>query len=122
MFSLFSLQLLALALPTFAFQLHHRILHPTSQHSPFLHRASVLPDAAGNPRIESVPTLQSDFEAFAGFETPRATDALYQLALDPQGDSPWLISSVKAVRLVPTLRCTPLLIFLTSVPSRRYRQ
>ena len=108
MFALFFLLVLAVR-PTLAFQLHHRILHPSSPEAPFFHRASVLPaDTAGNPRIESVPTLQTDF---ARFETPRATDALYQLALDPQGDSPWIISSVKAVRLVPTLRCLPLLIF-----------
>jgi hypothetical protein len=96
MFSLFILLVLPV-LPLHAFQLNHRVLNPSSPQSPFFPRASILPDAAGNPRIEPVPTFQADFEALATFETSHATDALYQLAVDLQGDSPWLISSVKAV-------------------------
>ncbi|KAF8484918.1 hypothetical protein DFH94DRAFT_716929 [Russula ochroleuca] len=101
MFSLFILLLLPL-LPLHALQLNHRLLHPSAPQSPFFPRASILPDAAGNPRIEPVPSVQADFEAFATFETSHATDALYQLAIDLQGDSPWLISSVKACHLVNT--------------------
>ena len=115
LFSLFSLLVLA-PLPSLTFQLHHRILHPSSPDPPFFHRASILPDAAGNPRIESVPTLQTDF---AKFETPRATDALYQLALDPQGDSPWIIPSVKAVRPLPWMSSP--FHFSSPVPPRRHR-
>jgi hypothetical protein len=96
MFSLFVL--LLPVLPIHAYQLHHRILLPSAPpDAPFFNRASILPDAAGNPRIEPLPTAQADFEAFTRFETPHVTDALYQLALDPKGDFPWLISSVKAV-------------------------
>jgi hypothetical protein len=100
MFSLFVLLVLPV-LPLHALQLHHRILHPESPpDSPFFKRASIRPDDSGNPAIESVPTLQTDFEAFTRFETQHVTDALlYQLALDLQSDTPWLISSVKAVSL-----------------------
>lgn len=105
MFSLFLLLILPL-LPIHALHLHHRLIHPSSpSDSPFVKRASIRPDSAGNPAIDSVPTLQADFEAFTRFETQHVTDALYQLALDPQSDSPWLISSVKAVSLFfPPLR------------------
>jgi hypothetical protein len=87
-------------LPLHALQLHHRVLHPSSPpDTPFLKRALIRSHPSGNPRIDSLPTLQTDFEAFTGFETQHVTGALYQLALDPQDDSPWLISSVKAVSL-----------------------
>jgi hypothetical protein len=96
---MFSL-LLLLVLPVHALQLHHRLVHPSSPpDAPFFKRATIRPDHTGNPGIESVPTLQADFEAFTRFETQHVTDALYQLALDFQTDSPWLISSVKAVSL-----------------------
>ena len=105
MFSLFLLLVLPL-LPTLALQLHHRVLHPSSpSDSPFSKRADIRPDDTGNPGIVSVPTLQADFEALTRFETQHVTGALYQLALDLQSDTPWLISSVKAVSLsFPPLR------------------
>jgi len=81
--------------PIHALQLHHRLLHPSSPpDTPFLKTAVI----RLHPGIDSVPTLQTDLEPFTGFETQHVTGALYQLALD-QGDSPWLISSVKAVSL-----------------------
>jgi hypothetical protein len=119
MFSLFVLLVLPV-LPIHALHLHHRILHPDSTpDDPFFKRASIRPDDSGNPAIESVPTLQTDFEAFTGFETQHVTDALlYQLALDLQTDSPWLISSVKAVSLsFPPLRARPLIFLLPSAIS-----
>ncbi|KAI0003100.1 hypothetical protein BJV74DRAFT_572028 [Russula compacta] len=99
---LFTLLLLifSAATPLHAFQLHHRILHPSLPQLSFHNRASILSDVAGNPRIDPAPTFQSDFAAFA--EAAHVTDALYQLALDPGSDSPWLISSVKACHLVDT--------------------
>lgn len=121
MFSLFLILVLPLV---HALQLHHRLIHPSSPpDEPFFKRASIHPDAAGNPRIESLPTLESDFEAFTRFETQHVTDALYQLALDPQSDSPWLISSVKAVCLSfpPLHACSPSFLFFL-VPSRPHCQ
>jgi hypothetical protein len=125
MFSLFLLIVLPI-LPLHALQLHHRLIHPSSpSDSPFFKRASIRPDDSGNPAIESVPTLQSDFEAFSRFETQHVTGALYQLALDLQTDSPWLISSVKAVSLsfLPLRARSPSFFFFYSpVPSRPHRQ
>ena len=124
--SMFSLLLLLVlpVLPLHALQLHHRIIHPSSPpDSPFFKRASIRPDDNGNPGIESVPTLQSDFEALSRFETQHVTGALYQLALDLQTDSPWLISSVKAVSLssLPLRVHSPSKIF-PPVPSRPHCQ
>jgi len=99
--SILAIILAALPLPLSAFQLHHRVLHPSLPEPSFLNRASILSDAAGNLRIEPLPTLQSHFDTFA--ETAHVTDALYQLALDPnpgQSTSLWLVSSVKACHLV----------------------
>lgn len=119
MFSLF-LVLVLLPLLTNALQLHHRILHPNSPDSPFFKRASIRPDDSGSPGIVSVPTLETDFEALTRFETQHVTDALlYQLALDLQTDSPWLISSVKAVSLsFPPLCARSPSFFFSTVPSR----
>jgi len=91
----------AVPVPLWAWQLHHRVLHPSLPESPFLHRASILSDAAGNLRIQPAPSLQPDFDSFV--ETAHVTDALYQLALDPhpgQSTSLWLTSSIKACHLV----------------------
>ena len=120
MFSLFLLLIVLPILPLQALQLHHRLIHPSSPpDSPFFKRASIRPDDTGNPGIESVPTLQADFEAFTRFETQQhVTDALYQLALDLQTDSPWLISSVKAVSLsFLHLRARSPSFFFSPVPS-----
>jgi len=92
----------AVPVPLWAWQLHHRVLHPSLPESPFLNRASILSDAGGNLRIHPAPSLQSDFDSFV--ETAHVTDALYQLALDPhpgQSTSLWLTSSVKAVISFP---------------------
>jgi hypothetical protein len=122
MFSLLLLLVLPL-LPLHALQLHHRLIHPSSPpDSPFFKRAAIRPDDTGNPGIESVPTLQADFEAFTGFETQDVTDALYQLALDLQTDSPWLISSVKAVSVSLSLRARSPSFFFSPVPSRPHCQ
>ncbi|KAI9512200.1 hypothetical protein F5148DRAFT_55512 [Russula earlei] len=97
---IFLLIALALFPPSHAaFHLFHRVISPSLHQPPFLHRAHILLDTAGIPRIEPPPppTLQSHFEAFA--ETAHVSDALYQLALDPHpgaNDSLWLLSSVKA--------------------------
>jgi hypothetical protein len=107
-------------LPLWAIQLHHRVLHPSLPQSPFLNRASILSDAVGNPRIEPVPTLQSDFDTFA--ETAHLTDALYQLALDPnpgQSNSLWLVSSIKAVSSFPSYLSLPLSSSSPAVPPRQ---
>jgi len=93
MFSLFLLLISFALVPLHAFKLHHRIFNPSLPQPPFLQRAQILLDTAGNPRIEP---LQGHFEPLA-----EVRDALYQLALDPGAtDSPWLISSVKACHLV----------------------
>jgi hypothetical protein len=97
---LFILLILALPIPIHSLNLHHRILH---NNSPFEKRAFIRTDHFGDRIIDSV----TDFEALSTtFETQHVTDALlYQLALDLQTDSPWLISSVKAVSLsFPPLR------------------
>ncbi|KAH9966099.1 hypothetical protein BC827DRAFT_1182099 [Russula dissimulans] len=94
MFSLLLIISIALV-PLHAFKLHHRILNPSLPQPPFLQRAQILLDTAGNPRIDPLP---GHFEPFA-----EVRDALYQLALDPQpgaSHSLWLISSVKACHLV----------------------
>lgn len=88
--------------PLWAWQLYHRVLNPSLPESPFLNRASILSDAAGNLRIHPAPGLQADFDSFV--ETAHVTDALYQLALDPhpgQSTSLWLTSSIKAVLSFP---------------------
>jgi len=98
----------AVPVPLWAWQLHHRVLHPSLPEPPFLNRASILSDAAGNLRIQPAPSLQADFESFV--ETAHVTDALYQLALDPhpgQSTSLWLTSSIKAVISFPSSLPTP---------------
>ncbi|KAI0307309.1 hypothetical protein B0F90DRAFT_1814082 [Multifurca ochricompacta] len=93
-------------LPLQAFQLYHRILHPSLPDQSFFNRGSLI---LSDPiHIDPAPSLQYDLLTF--IETSaQVTDALYQLALalDPQpgetgsvSESPlWLISSVKACHL-----------------------
>ena len=98
----------AVPVPLWAWQLHHRVLHPSLPEPPFLNRASILSDAAGNLRIQPAPSLQADFDSFV--ETAHVTDALYQLALDlqpGQSTSLWLTSSIKAVISFPPSLPTP---------------
>jgi len=86
-------------LPLQALKLHHRLLHPSLPQPSFQQRAQILPDTAGNPRIDPLPSLQDHFQVFA--EATHGRDALYQLALETgTSDSLWLISSVKACHLV----------------------
>lgn len=99
----------AVPVPLWAWQLHHRVLHPSLPDPSFLNRASILSDAAGNLRIDPAPSLQADFDSFV-VETAHVTDALYQLALDPhpgQSTSLWLTSSIKAVISFPFSLPTP---------------
>lgn len=108
----------ALPVPLWAWQLHHRVLHPSLPESPFLSRASILSDAAGNLRLHPAPSLQPDFDSFV--ETAHVTDALYQLALDPhpgQSTSLWLTSSIKAVISFPSYFPTPPHLSLLSATS-----
>lgn len=102
--------LLTVPVPLWAWQLHHRVLNPSLPlpEPPFLNRASILSDAAGNLRLESAPGVHAHFDSFV--ETAHVTDALYQLALDPhpgQSTSLWLTSSVKAVISFPSSLPTP---------------
>ena len=93
--------LLSLAAPLRAFQLYHRILHPSLPDQSFFSRGTIQEIEDGKARIEAAPSLQYDLLAFAE-TSAHVTDALYQLALDPhpgQSDSLWLISSVKAVTI-----------------------
>ena len=108
------------AAPLHAFQLHHRILHPSLPQPSFHNRASIFSDVTGHSHIDPAPTFQSDFAAFA--ETAHVTDALYQLALDPGSDLPWLISSVKAVSNPSFLPRGRPLTCLPAVSPRRYCQ
>ncbi|KAI0251251.1 hypothetical protein BJV78DRAFT_1282540 [Lactifluus subvellereus] len=82
-----------------AFQLYHRVLHPSSPENPFVKRGSILlSDPTGNTRIQSTSTVQHDLPLAE--TSAHVTDALYQLALDPgKSDSLWLISSIKACHL-----------------------
>ena len=98
----------AVPVPLWAWQLHHRVLYPSLPEPPFLNRASILSDAAGNLRLQPAPSLQADFDSFV--ETAHVTGALYQLALDPhpgQSTSLWLTSSIKAVISFPPSLPTP---------------
>lgn len=98
MFSL--IPLLVFIAPLSAFQLYHRIHHPSLVDQTFFRRGTI-EEFDGKARIEAVPSLQYDLLAFAE-TSAHVTDALYQLALDPgQSDSLWLISSVKAVTIFP---------------------
>jgi hypothetical protein len=131
MFPLLLLLLFSLLSPLRAFQLYHRILHPSLPDQPFSRRGTIEEIDHGTVRIEAVPSLQYDALAFAE-TSAHVTDALYQLALDPypgQSDSLWLISTVKACHLInpneyivihlPSLGGTPFALdyFLDSVPS-----
>ncbi len=111
----FLLVLSSFLAPLRAFQLYHRILHPTLPDESFFHRGSIEEIDRGKARIEAAPSLQYDLLAFAE-TSAHVTDALYQLALDPhpgQTDSLWLISTVKAV----TIPFSPPLPVLLSHPS-----
>ncbi|KAH9179859.1 hypothetical protein EDB89DRAFT_1923561 [Lactarius sanguifluus] len=123
---------LSLVAPLRAFQLYHRILHPSLPDQSFFHRGTIEEIDRGKARIEAAPTLQYDLLAFAE-TSAHVTDALYQLALDPhpgESDSLWLISTVKACHLInptnerivihlPSPGGTPFALdyFLDSVPS-----
>jgi len=88
--------------PLRAFQLYHRILHPSLPDQSFFPRGIIQEIDDGTARIEAAPSLQYDLLAFAE-TSAHVTDALYQLALDPhpgQSDSLWLISTVKACHLI----------------------
>jgi hypothetical protein len=80
-----------------AFRLYHRVFHPSFPEQSFFKRGSILSDAPGNYRIQSLSsTVQHELPLAE--TSAHVTDALYQLALDPgKSDSLWLISSVKAV-------------------------
>ncbi|KAI9466864.1 hypothetical protein BJY52DRAFT_1182371 [Lactarius psammicola] len=96
------LVLSSLLAPLRAYQLYHRILHPSLDDQSFFHRGTIEETERGKGRIEAVPSLQYDLLAFAE-TSAHVTDALYQLALDPhpgQTDSLWLISTVKACHLI----------------------
>ncbi|KAH8999263.1 hypothetical protein EDB92DRAFT_1940932 [Lactarius akahatsu] len=113
MFSLL-LVLSSFLAPLRAFQLYHRILHPSLPDQSFFHRGTI---QHGKARIEAAPSLQYDLLAFAE-TSAHVTDALYQLALDPhpgQSDSLWLISTVKAVT-IPFSPPSPLLLFSSPPP------
>ncbi|KAH9062850.1 hypothetical protein EDB87DRAFT_1681954 [Lactarius vividus] len=124
--------ILVLVAPLQAFQLYHRILHPSLPDQSFFQRGTIEEIEHGKARIEAAPSLQYDLLAFAE-TSAHVTDALYQLALDPhpgQSDSLWLISTVKACHLInttnerivihlPSPGGTPFALdyFLDSVPS-----
>ncbi|KAH9045560.1 hypothetical protein EDB85DRAFT_41343 [Lactarius pseudohatsudake] len=100
----FLLVLSSLVAPLRAFQLYHRILHPSLPDQSFFHRGTIEEIERGKARIEAAPSLQYDLLAFAE-TSAHVTDALYQLALDPhpgQSDSLWLISTVKCHLINPT--------------------
>jgi hypothetical protein len=104
MFPPIPLLVLSLVAPLTAFQLYHRIHHPSLDDQSFFRRGTIQ-ELDGKAHIEAVPSLQYDLLAFAE-TSAHVTDALYQLALDPhpgQSDSLWLISSVKAVTIFPPL-------------------
>jgi hypothetical protein len=107
--------LLSLLSPLRAFQLYHRILHPSLPDQSFFHRGTI---DHGNARIEAAPSLQYDLLAFAE-TSAHVTDALYQLALDPhpgRSDSLWLVSTVKAVTIPFSLPLPVLLSHSTPPP------
>ena len=84
--------------------LYHRVFHPSLQNLPYAHRASVSFPSDSNPVIVSSPQLYDSLVSFSEMlETLQNTDgALYQLALEHEGDTSnalWDLSSVKIVTL-----------------------
>ena len=102
--------------------LYHRVFHPSLRDLPYAHRASISFPPDSNPIMIPSPQLYNSLVSFSEMlETLQNTDgALYQLALEHNGDTSnalWDLSSVKIVTLailysfVHTSYCV-------SVPSR----
>jgi ER membrane protein complex subunit 10 len=103
--------------------LYHRVILPSqSELPPYAHRASIsfLPDS--NPVMVSSPQLYDTLVSFSKMlETFQNTDgALYQLALEHEGDTSnafWDLSSVKIV-CIAIVHFFNTSCFIISVPSR----
>ena len=84
--------------------LYHRVFHPSLRDLPYAHRASISFTPDSNPVMVSSPQLYDSLVSFSEMlETLQYTDgALYQLALEHEGDTSnalWDLSSVKIVCL-----------------------
>ena len=85
--------------------LYHRVYHPTKTDLPYAHRASISFSPDASPIMLPSPQLHDTLVSFSKMlETLQHTDgALYQLALQHEGDKSnalWDISSVKIVCFV----------------------
>jgi hypothetical protein len=84
--------------------LYHRVFHPSQRDLPYAHRASISFPRDSNPIMVPSPHLYDSLVSFSELlGTLQNTDgALYQLALEHEGDTSnalWDISSVKIVCL-----------------------
>lgn len=92
-------------------RLYHRIFHPSLSESLFYERASIhlAPDAHSASLVPS-GALQTDLEHLAKIaqSVQGGTDAIYQVALEREGDADagkWAISAVKAVSTIHFSPC-----------------
>jgi len=93
-----------LAVVTANVNLYHKVFHPSLRDLPYAHRASISFPPDANPIMISSPQLYDSLISFSEMlETLQNTDgALYQLALEHEGDSSnalWDLSSVKICHL-----------------------
>jgi len=82
--------------------LYHRVFHPSMPDLPYVHRASISFSPDSIPIVVPSPQLSDALVSFSEMlETLQHTDgALYQLALQHEGDTSnalWDLSSVKIV-------------------------
>ena len=102
--------------------LYHRVFHPSLRDLPYAHRASISFPPDADPIMVSSPQLYDSLVSFSKMlETLQNADgALYQLALEHEGDTSnalWDLSSVKIVTLVIIYFFINTLCFVL-VPSR----
>lgn len=85
--------------------LYHRVFHPSLRDLPYTHRASISFPTDSNPVMVPSPQLYNSLVSFSEMLKTLQNDtdgALYQLALEHEGDASnalWDLSSVKIVCL-----------------------
>lgn len=96
------------AAQTINYRIFHRVFHPAAPNLPYRERGAVTLAASSSAHFTASPSLSDDISSFAALiGSLDDSSALYQIALEHEGDSSqgqWDVSSVKVVRyFVPSV-------------------
>lgn len=84
------------------YKIYHRVFHPSAPNLPYKQRGVVTLAGSNSAEYTASPSLSTDISSFATLlDSLDDADALYQIALEHEGDSSqsqWDVSSVKVVR------------------------